>query len=296
LNEGMRSKVPDSPRESIECINCSTFESRNHCPLPAKTNNRRILIRAVLVPAFLILGLWLVVFSARILYPKLLQKAARKSETRAFGIVSPGKYLVYGIDVSHHQGNIKWEKVREMVSNNRKVTFVFVKATEGITRQDKHFNKNWKNIEKEGFIRGAYHFYYPSRDAKKQAANFMSQVKLKKGDLPPVVDIEHANGRSKKQICDGLNAYIREMESEYGLKPIIYTNISFYYNYLSDDFDDYTIWISGYHGEERFREKFTSGWHFWQYSEDGRIEGIRGNVDCNVFKGTGDELKKLCIK
>lgn len=262
--------------------------------LPSKNNSRRILLRAILVPAVLIAGLWLIVFAAKNI-TKLTGRLSRNSEVRAFGIKAPGNYLVYGIDVSHHQGNVDWRKVKAFTSNNRKVTFVFMKATEGITRQDEHFSKNWKETGQQGFIRGAYHFYYPSRDAGKQAANYKQQVKLEKGDLPPVVDIEHSNGKSRKEICKGLKAFMDDLEKHYGVAPILYTNISFYYSYLADDFRDYTIWISGYHGEQRFREKFSETWHFWQYSENGTVAGIRGGVDCNVFKGTEEELRKLCV-
>lgn len=253
-----------------------------------------MLLRSVLIPVILLTGLWLIVFALRQL-PKLTGKAGQRSEVKAFGITTPGKYLVYGIDVSHHQGDINWKKVKLMVSNNRRVSFAFIKATEGITRQDRHFSKNWKACRKEGIIRGAYHFYYPSRDAGKQAENFIKQVKLEPGDLPPVVDIEHSNGKNKQQICDGLRTFMNILEKHYGTPPILYTNISFYYTYLADEFKDNTVWISGYHGEERFREKFTETWHFWQYSESGSIDGIRGDVDCNVFRGTEEDLKKLCI-
>lgn len=260
-----------------------------------KNSSRNILLRAILIPAALLFALWLIVFvTGNLTWPT--GKSRHSSEVKAFGITTPGKYLVYGIDVSHHQGDINWKKVKNMVSNNRKVSFVFIKATEGITRQDRHFAKNWKAAKKEGFIRGAYHFYYPSRDAKKQADNFIKQVKLEAGDLPPVVDIEHSNGKSKKQITEGLKSFMEIIEKHYGATPILYTNISFYYSYLAGDFDQNTLWISGYHGEERFREKFRSGWHFWQYSENGRIDGIKGGVDCNVFKGTEQDLKKLCLR
>jgi lysozyme len=273
----------------------SNFEVPTSRHLPAKNLNRRILFRAIFIPACLLLALWLIVIAARNI-PKLTGKLKHRSEIKAFGITAPGKYLVYGIDVSHHQGDINWKKVKSMVSNNRKVSFAFIKATEGITRQDKHFSKNWKATKKEGIIRGAYHFYYPSRDAVKQADNFIKQVKLEPGDLPPVVDIEHSNGKSKKQITEGLKTFMDIIEKQYGAAPVLYTNISFYYTYLADDFNDYTVWISGYHGEDLFKEKFTEAWHFWQYSENGRIDGISGKVDCNVFKGTEDDLKKLCLR
>jgi len=274
---------------------CSNFELLISVNLSAKNNSRRILIRAIIIPATLLCALWIIVVGIRKI-PGLAGKTKHKSEIRAFGINSPGKYLVYGIDVSHHQGDINWKKVKSMVSNDRRVSFAFIKATEGITRQDKHFSKNWKESRSAGIIRGAYHFYYPSRDARKQADNFIKQVKLEPGDLPPVVDIEHSNGKSKKQICEGLKTFMDILEKHYNTSPVLYTNISFYYTYLADDFRNYTVWISGYHGEDRFKEKFTEAWHFWQYSENGRIDGIKGEVDCNVFKGSEEDMEKLCVR
>lgn len=264
--------------------------------LPTNKHTRRIILRAFLIPSLLLFALWIIIFSIRTVFRKGPDQPGFFQGNTAFGLTIPGKYAVFGIDVSHHQGSVNWSKVKEMVSNNRKVTFVFIKATEGITRQDQNFEENWEAVRKEGFIRGAYHFFYPSRDAGRQAENFISQVSLSKGDLPPVIDIEHTNGRTKKQICEGLKAFIDEIEAEYDVKPIIYTNISYYNNYLSDDFADYPLWISGYHGEDKFREKFKSGWHFWQYSEDGQVDGIKGEVDCNVFKGSESDLQKMCIR
>ncbi|HPT13501.1 MAG TPA: hypothetical protein PK796_01835, partial [Bacteroidales bacterium] len=86
--------------------------------MSAKTNNRRILIRAIIIPAALLCALWIIVVGIRKI-PGLAGKTKHKSEIRAFGIDTPGKYLVYGIDVSHHQGDINWKKVKSMVSNDR---------------------------------------------------------------------------------------------------------------------------------------------------------------------------------
>jgi lysozyme len=213
----------------------------------------------------------------------------------SFGIVLPSGYTVHGIDVSRHQEVIEWEKVDSMHSGGEKIDFVFIKATEGITRQDPNFETNWKAIKKTKLIRGAYHFYYPTRDASMQARNFISQVSLSKGDLPPVADIEHSGGKSKKKICEGLAVFLNKLEKKYKVKPIIYTNLSFYNDYLMGEFDSYPLWISCYYDEDRFKSSCAHEWTFWQHSERGKVNGIAGNVDFNVLNGSIEDLKKLCI-
>jgi lysozyme len=215
---------------------------------------------------------------------------------RTFDIVLPSNYAILGIDVSRHQDEINWNKVDSMRSGGKEISFVFIKATEGISRQDPKFAKNWKGIKHTKLIRGAYHFYYPSRDATKQARNFTSQVSLLKGDLPPVADIEHSNGKSRKKICEGLATFLNDLEKKYKVKPIIYTNLSFYNKYLAGEFDSYPLWISCYYDEERFLCSCNHKWTFWQHSERGHIDGINGFVDFNVYKGSLAELSKFCIQ
>lgn len=215
---------------------------------------------------------------------------------KEFGILIPKGNYIHGIDVSKHQGIIDWKRVSEMRAHDIKIDFAFIKATEGITRTDHNFKKNWKGAGKNNIIRGAYHFYYPSRDAKKQAQSFIETVELIKGDLPPVIDIELDNGRAKKTIVEDLKLMCNELESHYGIKPIIYTNLHFYETYLKDDFNQYTLWISCYFDQKRFEKECDHKWTFWQHSEKGKVDGISGNVDFNVYNGTLTGLNKMRMK
>ena len=142
-------------------------------------------------------------------------------------------------------------------------------------------------------MRGAYHFYYPSRDANDQADNFIATVKLTKGDLPPVVDIEISNNRPSKKIYQGLKVFINRIESHYHIRPIIYTNISFYQTYLKGSFDAYPLWIAGYFDHDRFYNQFIVPWIMWQHSEKGHVDGINGYVDFDVFSGSFEKLKEM---
>ena len=258
---------------------------------------RSITWKLLLRPAIVLFLIWISFILAikiiRFIWPSITKP--RTENYRSFGIVPPSGYPILGIDVSRHQEDIDWKRVDSMRSDGKRISFVFIKATEGISRQDPSFERNWKTIKNTQLIRGAYHFYYPSRDALKQARNFITQVKLIKGDLPPVVDIEHSRGRSRKKICEGLSAFLKELENKYKVKPLIYTNLSFYNDYLAGEFDQYPLWISCYFDEDRFRTSCNHKWIFWQYSELGNVNGISGNVDFNVFNGNEMDLRKLCI-
>lgn len=210
-----------------------------------------------------------------------------------FGIDIPVNYKIHGIDVSRFQKDINWQAVKQMRVKKIRVAFAFIKATEGITRQDANFKENWEKAGKAGIVRGAYHFFYATRDPIKQAINFNNVVSLQSGDLPPVLDIETTNNLPASVIRSTAKIWLEEMEKAYKVKPIIYTNIHFYETYLGDEFDKYPLWIAHYYQQERPRSERS--WLFWQHSDMGRVNGIRTTVDFNVFKGDSTDLAKLCL-
>lgn len=83
------------------------------------------------------------------------------------------------------------------------------------------------------------------------------------------------------------------VEEHYGVKPIIYTNVDFYTRILKDDFDEYPLWIAHY--LEKHRPRIYRDWSFWQHSETGKVNGIKGNVDFNVFNGDSADFRKLLV-
>lgn len=257
------------------------------------SKNLNIFLRLLIIPGLLLLILLLIIKAPAWFNMIISGDKVATPKVSSYGILMPKGYSVHGIDVSKHQGTIDWKRVSRMNKNNIQISFVYIKATEGITRQDNKFEINWKQAAQNDILRGAYHFYYPSRDANKQADNFIKTVKLSNGDLPPVVDIELSNGKSARKIRDDLNVFLDRLEKAYGVKPIIYTNINFYTTYLKDNFDDYPLWIAGYFDHDRFYNEFTTPWILWQHSEKGKVDGISGNVDFNVFKGSIEKLEKM---
>ena len=112
--------------------------------------------------------------------------------------------------------------------------------------------------------------------------------------MPPVLDVEVLDGVSKTILINGIRTWLYQIEIRYNVKPIIYTNLKFYNKILAGHFNDYPVWIARY----SFREPILASgrdWHFWQYGNRGRIKGVFGNVDFNVFNGTELDLERLCL-
>ena len=201
---------------------------------------------------------------------------------------------MHGIDVSHHQDNIDWEAVKAMQVKNIRIGFAFIKATEGLGRVDNTFRRNWFNAKQAGIPRGAYHFFISSKSGKAQAENFIETIDLQKGDLPPVLDIETTNGASAEDIQQRVKDWLNMVEQFYKVKPIIYTNVDFYENFLAGKFDDYSLWVAHYLVQDRPR--IQRNWIFWQHNENGRVNGIDASVDFNVFNGDSLAFRKLLLK
>jgi lysozyme len=220
------------------------------------------------------------------------QKARKLAIIRNFQILSKHKNKAIGIDVSEYQGNIYWQKVK-CIDEVYEINFVLIRATAGKDRVDAQFERNWENVKSKKMIRGAYHYYRPNENSLQQANFFIKNVKLKKGDLPPVLDIEKL---PKNQPLDslkvGLKRWLLRVENYYSVKPIIYSGDKYFTTFLEKQFSDYTFWIANY---SVFDEKIDKSWQFWQFTENANVDGIKGNVDLNIFNGTKTQLKDLTI-
>lgn len=199
-----------------------------------------------------------------------------------------GNY-VFGIDVSHYQSLIRWDKVKQ---SEHKVKFAFIRATMGHNGTDYYFKRNWKESQKHGFLRGAYHYYRPNENSTKQFNNFKRLVKLKKGDFPPVLDVEEMSRNGVANLRAGVKNWLKLAEAHYGVKPILYTGRTFYTHHLKGHVNGYPLWIASYSSKHSVRK---IDWDFHQFSDRVRITGIPVHVDGNDFSGSMAELNTLTI-
>ncbi|WP_337040916.1 glycoside hydrolase family 25 protein [Emticicia sp. 17c] len=239
----------------------------------------------------------LVVISLIILYPVYVSDGQKWTYVSDFGIKVPLRYTIHGIDVSHHNKKIDWLKVKHSTDDDVDISFCFIKATEGTDLKDQDFQRNWKEAKHAGLTRGAYHFYVPWANPIAQAKNFIESVSLEEGDFVPVVDfeIQGANRKVREKLVANVNTFIEYLKSHYGVNPIIYTNRHIYHKYVKGNFDAYPLWISDY--ESRKLEGFeNANLILWQHSTNGRLDGIGGDVDFNVFVASKNHFNDICVK
>lgn len=206
----------------------------------------------------------------------------------------PEGYEIHGIDISHYQGKIDWEQLKNAMIEGCPVRFVIIKSTEGASRFDDHFRENFNQVRDYGFIRGVYHFWSNKSSAREQAYYFLDKVHLTEGDLPPVLDIEHKPAdKSVDDFQRDVLTWLHIVEDKYHAKPIIYTYYKFKEKYLSSPvFDDYPYWIAHYYVD---KVQYQGKWKFWQHTDAGKLPGIKGYVDFNIYNGSFYDLRKLCI-
>ncbi|PKH67697.1 glycoside hydrolase [Flavobacterium sp. ALD4] len=226
---------------------------------------------------------------------KVLQQEEDKriSDVRNYQVLDKHAGKAIGLDVSEYQGKISWVDV-DTLENKYPVHFVFIRATVGNDRLDKQFDENWLGAKKNNLIRGAYHYYRPNENSLEQAALFIKTVSLKKGDLPPVLDIERLpENQSVDRLKIGLKRWLKAVEEHYKVKPIIYTGERYYDDFLKEEFSDYLFWIANYNF---YRENIQEDWLFWQFTEKASVSGIKGSVDVNIYNGDVQQLRFITIE
>jgi lysozyme len=215
------------------------------------------------------------------------------SEARNLKVLEKHEGKVIGIDVSEYQGKIRWSYV-DTIEEKYPLRYVFIRATVGNDRVDRQFKRNWLGAKENKMIRGAYHYYRPNENSLEQAELFIKTVKLKKGDLPPVLDIEKLpKEQSIERLKIGLRRWLKAVESHYGVRPIIYSGEKYYDDFLKEEFSDYLFWIANYNF---YREEIQDEWLFWQFTEKATVPGIDCSVDVNVYNGDLQQLQYITVE
>lgn len=187
---------------------------------------------------------------------------------------------IHGIDLSHYQGNVFWE----IIGDNTKMAYVYLKATEGGDNRDDKYVRNIELAHQYGLKVGSYHFYRPKIEQKKQLENFMTQCLPGDQDLIPMIDIETTSGLSTSEFCDSLFKFIDLVEKAYKQKPLLYTFTNFYNRHLIGKINDYKLMIAQYTLREPVLQDGRD-FEMWQYTGKGQINGINGYVDKSRFMG-----------
>lgn len=188
-----------------------------------------------------------------------------------------------GIDVSSWQGDINFEAVKEAG-----VEFVFIRvgSTRGIEGEyfvDKKFHQNIQGFNEVGIPVGIYFYSYAnSKEKAIQDANWvLEQIEGYKIDLPIAYDWESWSfynefNQSFFSLSMGAKAYLDTMKDA-GYEGILYSSK----NYLEKVWFDigYDVWLAHYTSNT----SYTGPYKYWQMCSNGKIDGIAGNVDINIY-------------
>lgn len=203
---------------------------------------------------------------------------------------------IQGIDISRYQGVVDFEAARRGGTH-----FVFIKATEGGDYVDPNFAENWRRARAAGMPRAAYHFMYWCRTASEQAAWFEQNVPADPDALPPILDLEWNNHSqtcprrlSADEAYEKVKVMLDLMERYTGKLPIIYTDINFHRDVLAGRHLPNTYWLRSVAAEphERYEER---GFTFWQWTQTGTMQGVRGEIDRNAFFGNENDWTNFLL-
>lgn len=180
-----------------------------------------------------------------------------------------------GIDVSHYQERINWDQV----AGGSRISYAYMKATEGATYVDDTYTYNLKEAKRVGLSVGSYHFYRPNVSPQQQFQNIKNNIRPEEQDLVPIIDIEHRGSVSETKFIADLAELIRLVENYYGKKPLLYSYQNFYNRHLLGKFKNYHWMIAKYDQSSQPVLKDGKDYIMWQYTSTGSIPGIKGNVD-----------------
>ena len=191
----------------------------------------------------------------------------------------PEGFKSYGIDISHHQDEVDWDLFSE--HNDSTIKFIYCKVSEGVDLTDRQWRKNHSALQRLKLPHGGYHFFRPNSDPEKQAENFLAHYMSFEKSLPPALDVE-IEDNSDSELILKMKIWLKIVEKKTGKRPIIYTSYHFYSKKFEGEFDNYKFWIASY-SDKSHRLKNKQIIH-WQFSEKGKIPGIKGFVDLNYSK------------
>ena len=221
---------------------------------------------------------------------------------------------IYGIDISRYQHekgrkkfSINWGnlRIKHLGTLSKKrvegemdypVSFVYIKATEGKSLVNQYYDADYIQARKHGIPVGSYHFFSTHIPADVQANLFLSNAHVQDGDFPPVLDVEPSDAKIERMggteaMWTSIRTWLNIVEKRTGRIPILYINQRFvnkYLPYAPDVEEKYPVWIARY-GEYKPDVKLV----YWQLSPDGRVNGIQGKVDINVFNGYREEFNEF---
>ena len=198
----------------------------------------------------------------------------------ARAITPSGGRQYRGIDISEFQGEIDFEEVRR---SGIEAVYIRVGAGE---YTDEYFAENYERAKAAGLKIGFYH-YVTARsveEGRRQARFFASLAAGREPDMRLAMDFEYFGSLSVSQINAISEAYLDELTALTRREAVIYSDLSNARNIFSRALaEKYPLWAAQYGADEPSANGKWREWVGFQYTDEGRVGGIYGNVDRNIF-------------
>ncbi|WP_294475950.1 GH25 family lysozyme [uncultured Ruminococcus sp.] len=184
-----------------------------------------------------------------------------------------------GIDVSVHNGDIDWGKVKA-----DGIDFAIIRAGFGRLekQKDEKFEQNYAGAKAAGIHVGVYWYSYAMtpEEAELEADVFLSVIKGKQFEMPVYFDLEEKKqfDLGKEQVSAIMRTFLKKVESA-GYFVGLYGSASSLTTHTADDIKSwYTIWLAHWVDQTNY----SGAYGIWQHSEKGKVAGINGNVDLDI--------------
>lgn len=188
---------------------------------------------------------------------------------------------IKGIDVSHHNGTVDWDKVKA-----DGIKFAILRCGYGrknVRQIDKQFERNYRECKRVGIPVGVYHYSYAKNpeDARLEADFMLELIAGKQFEYPVIFDIEDKGQEAfgKDMLTKITIAFCEKIEAA-GYYVSIYSNPDWFINKLDTErLKPYDKWLAHWVSTPKWGNEFGG---LWQYTDSGRVNGIETKVDMNI--------------
>lgn len=202
---------------------------------------------------------------------------------------------LHGIDVSHWQGKIDYDK---FCSTNYYNDFVIAKATESLTFNDDMFERNMRECIERSILHGAYHYLTSACDGSLQAEHFLDIVdRCCDNNTVFAVDVEDKTLANLRYdvVVDIVQRFCNVVHEATNVYPLVYVSRSFMRNYMFEDIGKLCAgWIASWGTSIKPRRNDLNT-TIWQWTSKGNIYGIQGSVDLNIAYLTRSAWLRLAV-
>lgn len=198
-----------------------------------------------------------------------------------YALMASSEPTYEGIDVSHYQGVIDYEKVKK-----EGIQIVYIKSSEGSHIVDSQFKNNYNNAKKNGLKVGFYHYVIArnTEEAIQEAEFFHSVIKGTIPDCRLAMDFESFGELTNEQINQIAVAFLERLQKLTGKEVVVYSNAYSARTKFSVELaQKYPLWIAEYGVKEPSSNVNWDSWIGFQYTDTGQIYGINGYVDRDKF-------------